>query len=411
MMGQEQGIYTVSQVNTYLKNLLLQDRLLQSISILGEISNYKLHKPSGHIYFTLKDRDSSILRCVFFLSKNRHLQFEPAEGMNVVASGNISLYDRNGTYQLYVEDLQPEGPGMLYLAFEQLKEKLKKEGLFAAEQKKPLPLVPRCVGLVTSPTGAAIQDFLTTLQRRFPCTRVLFCPVAVQGAEAARQIAAALQMLDETSLADVLVLTRGGGSLEELWPFNDEELARVLFKLHTPVVSAVGHETDFTIADFVADVRASTPTAAAELIAPVRKDLLRQLDMQERRLLSRWQGFKRENQIMLENLSGAVSFKYPREVINRGCQRLDELGQRFAQNSLYGLKFKKTALQHVEAKMQALNPLEVMGRGFALIQDRQARLVNSVHALQAGQEIRVTFQDGAAGCQVKNIVPKKKPDS
>ena len=401
-----QGIYTVSQVNYYLKSLLQQDSLLQAISILGEISNFKLHKPSGHIYFTLKDKDS-IIRCVFFLSRNRRLQFVPAEGMKVIASGNISLYARSGYYQLYVEDLRPEGVGALYLAFEQLKDKLKREGLFDTARKKPLPRMPRCVGLVTSPAGAAIQDFLTTLKRRFPCIRVLLYPVAVQGAEAAGQMITALKTLDGLGEIDVLVLTRGGGSLEELWPFNNEELAHVIFKLDTPVISAVGHETDFTIADFVADIRASTPTAAAELIAPEQKELLRHLDMQERRLMSRWQSFRREKKIILENLSGAASLKYPREKINQGYQRIDELGQRFAQNILYNLKFKRTALRHVEEKLQALNPLQVMERGFALISDRHNLPVSSIESLKEGQDIHVTFHDGEAGCQVKKIEKKK----
>ncbi len=401
----EQSVYTVSQVNFYLKGLLLQDNLLQSISILGEISNYKLHKPSGHIYFTLKDKDS-IIRCVFFLSKNRRLLFVPADGMKVIASGSISLYDKSGYYQLYVEDLKPEGIGALYLAFEQLKAKLKSEGLFDAARKKPLPRLPGKVGLVTSPTGAAIQDFLTTLERRFPCVSVLLYPVAVQGGEAAGQIINALQTLDSLGDIDVLVLTRGGGSLEELWPFNDERLARVIAELNTPVISAVGHETDFTIADFVADLRASTPTAAAELMAPEQKELLRYLSMQEQRLLNIWHGFKREKRMILKTFSGAVSLKYPREKINQGYQRVDELGQRLAQNIQYHLKFKKTALSHIEEKIQALNPRHIMERGFALISDGQNMPVSSINSLQEGQDIHVTFHDGEAGCQVQKVKRK-----
>ncbi|NMB35733.1 MAG: exodeoxyribonuclease VII large subunit [Firmicutes bacterium] len=405
-----QGIFTVSQVNSYLKSLLLQDSLLQAISVLGEISNYKLHKPSGHIYFTLKDNES-IIRCVFFLSRNKNLQFAPADGMKVVARGNISLYARSGNYQLYVEDLKPEGIGALYLAFEQLKDKLKNEGLFDVERKKSLPYIPRCVGLVTSPTGAAVQDFLTTLKRRFPYIRVLFCPVAVQGAEAVGQIITALRNLDSLEKIDVLVLTRGGGSLEELWPFNNEELAHVISGLDTPVISAVGHETDFTIADFVADVRASTPTAAAELIAPEQKELVRHLNMQEHRLINKWHNFKREKKIVLENLSNAVSLKYPREKINQGYQRIDELGQRLRQNMLYNLRFKRTALLHIEEKLKALNPLQIMERGFALITDRQNLPLNSIDVLQEGQGIHVIFHDGKAACRVQKIVRKKMLDS
>lgn len=399
-------VYTVSQVTSYLKGLLLQDSLLQSVSILGEISNYKLHKPSGHIYFTLKDKDS-IIRCVFFLSRNRKLQFEPAEGMKVIAGGNISLYARSGYYQLYVEELKPEGIGALYQAFEQLKDKLKSEGLFDVERKKTLPHMPRCVGLVTSPTGAAVQDFLTTLKRRFPLTRVLFCPVSVQGTEAAGQIATALKKLDSLQEVDVLVLTRGGGSLEELWSFNNEGLAHVISGLNTPVISAVGHETDFTIADFVADVRASTPTAAAELIAPEQKEILRHLDMQEHRLVGRWQNFSRESKIILESFSSAVSLKYPRERINQGYQRIDELGQRLARSVSYNLKFKKTSLRHFEEKLQALNPLQIMERGFALVSDRHDSPVRGIDALQKGEDIHITFYDGRAACRVHEIEKKK----
>jgi exodeoxyribonuclease VII large subunit len=409
-MIKEKGIYTVSQVNHYVKSLLLQDGLLQNISILGEISNFKRHKPSGHIYFTLKDKES-IIRCVFFLSRNRKLQFVPSEGMKVVARGNISLYARSGYYQLYVEELRPEGIGALYFAFEQLKEKLKKEGLFDAAKKKPLPRIPRCVGLVTSPAGAAIKDFLTTLKRRFPCIHVLLCPVTVQGPEAPGQVMDALKILDDLEGVDVIVMTRGGGSLEELWPFNDEELAYVIFKLNTPVISAIGHETDFTIADFVADIRASTPTAAAELIAPEQKDLLRHLDMQERRLVSRWQSFLREKKIILKNLSPEAYLNYPREKINQGYQRIDEIWQRLEQNLVYNLKFKETALRNAEEKLQALDPLKVLGRGFALISDRHNLPVGGVDSLEEGQDIHVIFHDGEAGCEVKTIRKKNLPGS
>ena len=404
-MINERGFYTVSQINRYVQRLLLQDELLQNISVLGEISNYKRHKPSGHIYFTLKDR-GGIIRCVFFLSRNKELQFVPAEGMKVVAKGNISLYAQSGYYQLYVEELRPEGIGDLYLAFEQLKEKLKKEGLFETDRKKPLPSFPLCIGLVTSPTGAAVRDFLTTLERRFPCVHVLLYPVTVQGPEAPGQLKDALKTLDSLKNVDVIVLTRGGGSLEELWPFNDEGLAYVIFKLNTPVISAIGHETDFTIADFVADARASTPTAAAELTAPSRDDLLRHLDMQERRLVGRWQSFLRENKVILENLSTEVHLNYSREKINQGYQRIDEMGQRLERNLSYILKFKKAALLNAEEKLQALDPLKVLGRGFALINDQHELPVNGVNSLKEGQDIHVIFHDGIAGCKVETICKK-----
>lgn len=401
-MTLEKGIYTVSQVNKYIKGLLFQDGLLQNIPILGEISNFKRHRPSGHIYFTLKDKDS-VIRCVFFLSKNKKLKFVPAEGMKVIAKGSVSLYERSGYYQLYVEELRPEGVGALYLAFEQLKEKLKTEGLFALDRKKPLPRLPRCIGLVTSPTGAAIKDFLTTLKRRFPSIHVLFYPVNVQGPEAPGQIINALKKLDNYAGVEVIVITRGGGSWEELWPFNDEALANVLYKLNTPVVSAVGHETDFTIADFVADTRASTPTAAAELIAPRKNDLLHHLMIQERQLLSRWQSSLRERKFTLKNLSPEVHLNYLKEKINQSYQRIDEIGQRLEQNLAYSIKFKKTALCNAEEKLKTLDPENVLKRGFALINDQHNLPVGSIGSLVTGQKVQVVFHDGKADCEVKDI--------
>jgi exodeoxyribonuclease VII large subunit len=401
----EISIYTVSQANHYLKNLLLNDRVLQDIHILGEISNFKLHKPSGHMYFTLKD-DGSIIRCVFFLSRNKELKFVPAEGMRVVARGSISLYERSGYYQLYVEEIRPEGIGDLYFAFEQLKEKLKMQGLFAAEHKKPLPGIPRCIGLVTSPSGAAIRDFLTTLKRRFPGVRVLLYPVAVQGKEAPAQIIDALKKLDKLGFIDVVVITRGGGSLEELWPFNDEGVARVIFEMKTPVVSAVGHETDFTIADFVADKRASTPTAAAEMIAPEMKELLRYLEVQEHRLKSMLKSRLKQNKIILENLSRSAFIYHPREKINQGYQQADEIWQRLVRNLLYNLKLKGSQLSNFEEKLQALNPLKIMSRGYAFVMDENNEIISSIDSLKEEQEINVVFHNGEAGCQVREIRKK-----
>jgi len=400
------AVFTVSQANHYLKNLLLKDNLLQNISILGEISNFKLHKPSGHMYFTLKD-DSSIIRCVFFLSRNKELRFVPAEGMRVIARGSISLYERSGYYQLYVEEIRPEGIGDLYFAFEQLKEKLKREGLFAAEHKKPLPQIPRCIGLVTSPSGAAIRDFLTTLKRRFPGVRVLLYPVAVQGKEAPAQIMEALKKLDKLGFIDVVVITRGGGSLEELWTFNDEGLARAIFKMKTPVVSAVGHETDFTIADFVADRRASTPTAAAEMIAPEMKELLRHLEAQEHRLKSMVKSRLKQNRIILDNLSKSAFLYQPREKINQGYQQADEIWQRLVRNMLYALKLNNSRLGNLEEKLQVLNPLKIMSRGYALVMNEKDEIISSIEALKEKQDINVVWHDGEAGCQVREIRKKR----
>lgn len=398
----ETSIFTVSQVSSYLKSLLFKDRLLQNINIIGEISNFKLHKPSGHIYFTLKDRQS-IIRCVFFSSKNKYLQFSPSEGMMVIARGNVSLYERSGYYQLYVDELKPEGIGTLYLAFEQLKERLQKEGLFDEENKKPLPLIPRRVGLVTSPVGAAIKDFLTTLKQRFPCVHVSIFPVAVQGTEAAPQIIEALCKLDGLNKLDVIVLTRGGGSLEELWPFNEEALARAIFEMNTPLVSAVGHETDFTIADFVADKRASTPTAAAQLIAPEKSELIHRLEIQESRLRSRVQSRVKEKKMALDNLKRAALRHYPREIINHGHQRIDEQWQRLMRILLYNLKLKGVEVRNYEGKLNALSPLKIMGRGYTFVVDENNKVLQNTSRLKENQDIKVIFYDGEASCRVREI--------
>ncbi|MDO9536268.1 MAG: exodeoxyribonuclease VII large subunit [Bacillota bacterium] len=402
----EAGIYTVSQVSLYLKSLLLNDTLLKDLYVIGEISNFKLHKPSGHMYFTLKDNES-LIRCVFFRRGNKDLKFAPFEGMKVIARGNLSLYERSGYYQLYIEELRPEGIGTLFLAYEQLKEKLQKEGLFAEENKKPLPVIPRCVGLVTSSSGAAVKDFLTTLRRRFPCLRVIICSTAVQGREAPPQIIEALKKLDKIEDIDIIVLTRGGGSLEELWSFNDEELARTIFKMETPVVSAVGHEIDFTIADFVADKRASTPTAAAEIIVPEKKDLLKHLGMQEYRLKNRLKSQLKEKNMNLENLSRAAALYYTREKINYGNQRTDEIWQRLVRNLFYSLKLKGSGLNNLGEKLQALSPLKIMGRGYTFVLNNKDLLVGSVGTLKEKEIVKVVFHDGEADCEVKRIQKKE----
>ena len=403
----ERRVFTVIQLSQYLKNLFWQDDQLQNLWISGEISNYKCHGPSGHIYFTLKDAQS-VLRCVFFRKKNALLRFAPTEGMKVMVRGSISIYERSGYYQLYVEEMEPEGLGALYLAYEQLKSKLSEQGLFDERCKKPLPRVPRKVGLVTSPSGAAIRDFLTTLQRRFPCVKVLLYPVAVQGREAPQQICTALEELDKRGL-DVIVITRGGGSLEELWCFNDEDVARSIFSLSTPLVSAIGHETDYTIADFVADQRASTPTAAAALIAPEQSELLRYLNMQEQLMGSILLNKLQKKRYLLEQLASARALKHPRDKINLAHQRLDELWPRLKRATELLLRFKKTNLEGYIENLEALSPLKVLTRGYALIFDRDDLPLKSVYSLQQDQQIKISFHDGDAYCTV-NKVKRKEED-
>lgn len=401
----EAVVYTVTQLNQHIKRLLLKDNLLQEVLVVGEISNYKHHTPSGHIYFTLKD-ENSILRCVFFRHKNRELTFIPAEGMRVLAGGNISLYERGGIYQLYIASLEPEGLGALYLAYEQLKERLAQEGLFEIQHKRLLPFIPQKIGLITSSSGAAVRDFLSALGRRFPCVEVLFKPAAVQGVEAPAQIIDALEKLEQEDL-DVIVITRGGGSLEELWALNDEKLARAIFHSGTPVVSAVGHETDYTIADFVADMRASTPTAAAELITPQKDELLKNIEVFKSRLQDAWRYKQRERDNLLERFERAVAFRYPYDKINTGNQRLDELWGRLTRNISVQLQKKADNLQGSANRLNNLNPLQVLNRGFAFVMDKEKKPVNGISALDPGQNIEVLFRDGIAFCTVDKIRQKK----
>ena len=404
----ERDVFTVTQLSQYLKNLFWQDDQLQNLWISGEISNYKCHAPSGHIYFTLKD-EQSVLRCVYFRKKNALLRFAPTEGMKVMVRGSISLYERSGYYQLYVEEMEPEGIGALFLAYEQLKAKLSQQGLFDERCKKPLPRVPRKVGLITSPSGAAIRDFLTTVKRRFPCVQILLYPVAVQGKEAPIQINNALQELDKRGL-DVIVMTRGGGSLEELWCFNDEMVARSIFMLKTPFVSAIGHETDYTIADFVADKRASTPTAAAEMIAPEQSELLRYLNMQEQLMGSIVFKNMQKKRYLLEQNASSPALKHPREKINLGYQRVDELWPRLKRAMELCIRFKKTNLENSVENLEALNPLNVLTRGYTLVFDlEENRPLKSVRNVKQGQGLKISFHDGNAYCTV-NKVERKEED-
>ncbi len=403
----EQRIFTVTQLSQYLKNLFWKDSLLQNIWVSGEISNYKCHSPSGHIYFTLKD-EQSVLRSVFFRSKNLALTFVPGDGMKVIARGSISLYERSGYYQLYVEELEPEGLGALYLAYEQLKEKLAQQGLFDECKKKTLPRIPQRIGLITSPSGAAIRDFLTTVRRRFPCVRVLLYPVAVQGKDAPPQISRALRELDSRGDLDVIVITRGGGSLEELWCFNDEEVARTIFAASTPVVSAIGHETDYTIADFVADWRASTPTAAAEFIVPEKQELFRYLDLQEQFMAKALRSNFQKKQARIDYFLSTGTLKYPREKIFYGNQRLDELEPRLQRAMMLIVQAKKMLLKSFAEKLEALSPLGILKRGYALVFKRENQPLKSAFQVCPGEEIRVSLADGDIHCSVQKVNGKEE---
>ena len=323
--------------------------------------------------------------------------------MSVIARGNTSIYERTGTFQLYVEELEPEGQGTLYQAFEKLKNELQKQGLFDAAHKKPLPYIPRKVGVITSPTGAAIRDFLAALQRRFPYLHVTIVPVAVQGRDSPAQIVHALKQMDVQGDYDILVLTRGGGSLEELWSFNDEAVARAIFSTNTIVVSAVGHETDFTIADFVADHRASTPTAAVELITPDKHDLITRLNVMEARLKSNIKNNILSRFHLLKHLSSNRSLKYLLDKINHQSIRIDELGQRLIREMEYDLKLKRSAVDGLEDRINALNPINIMKRGFTLVVDEDNMIIKTIEHVRLEKELEIVFTDGRVSCQVKGM--------
>ena len=393
---------SVSQVNRYIKTLLQSDPILQDICVAGEISNYKFHQPSGHMYFTLKDA-GGILRCVFFRGKNMGINFQPGEGMRVLAYGSISLYERGGYYQLYVDNMEPEGLGTLYLAFEQLKEKLRLQGLFDQCYKKPLPFFPRKIGLITSPSGAAVKDFLSTITRRFPCTNVILAPAAVQGDEAVPDIIAALKKLESIPKLDLIVITRGGGSLEDLWPFNDERLAQAIFRAKTPIISAVGHETDFTIADFVADVRAATPTAAAEIAVPELQKLSDEIEYKNEYLRRLWEQDNRRRRMILERFSDSALLTQPMNIINQGKQRVDEVERLTGHIFSMQMKLYNGRLDHLKEKIEALHPLKVMERGFVFVLDKKKKLLSNVRQLEIKKEIDLIFKNGEAGCSVNYL--------
>lgn len=394
-------IFSVWELTRYVKNLLLKDERLQSLWVKGEISDFR-QPSSGHLYFNLKDRDSS-LRCVMFRGKNRFLKFTPREGQEVIVRGSLSLYEKAGVYQVYVEEMLPGGPGDLNQAFERLKEKLAEEGLFDNRHKKRIPFLPQRVALITSPTGAALRDIITTARRRSPGTRLLVIPVSVQGAGAAAEISEALKRVNRLKICDVIILARGGGSLEELWSFNEEAVARSIFQSEIPVVSAIGHETDYTLADFTADLRAATPTAAAELAVPCREDLLERVQHLKERLKAIMKRDVAQEKRYLEKLASSRALLVPAELTARLHQSLDHLGEKLSQAMDRRLSARREGLALAGARLQGVSPLQILARGYTLVEDSRGNLVTRAAALEVNNLIRVRFQDGSAGCQVNDV--------
>jgi len=404
-------IYTVQEVTRYIRQRLDEDEVLGDIYVKGELSN--LSQPtSGHVYFTLKDEFSE-LQCVMFKERNHELKFTLEDGLSVIVRGHISVYEKRGRYQLYVEEIQEAGIGALYLAFEQLKRKLKEEGLFDAVYKKLIPSFPHRIGIITSPTGAAIRDMLTIIKKRFPHVHILLAPVAVQGAEAPAQIVKAIQLMNrysaEREQIDVLIVGRGGGSIEELWAFNEESVAREIFSSAIPVISAVGHETDFTIADFVADKRAATPSEAAELVVPDEREIEKNLRSQELRMRQNLFKAIEYHRKRLESIERSIGFRKPLERINQYRQTVDELKRSIIAEVTHLVALQRKSVQALKGKLDALSPLAILERGYSIASKLpEEKIVRSIQDISVGDALKVLFKDGAAISEVKDKDVKKR---
>ena len=392
---------TVSQLNQIIKELIDGEPLLSHVCVRGELSNYKIY-PSGHHYFTLKDSESS-LRCVMFKSSASKLRFRPESGMSVTVWGRVSVYPRDGAYQLYCTQLMPEGTGDLQVAFEQLKAKLQAEGLFEEAHKKPLPLFPDRIAIVTSSAGAAVHDMIRILSRRWPMTKVLLLPVRVQGAEAPPEIAGAIRYANEFNVADLIITGRGGGSIEDLWAFNDERVARAIYDSRLPVISAVGHEPDVTIADYVADRRASTPSNAAEIAVPDRREIAELLSSYDIRMS---QALRRQLEQLSERLESYRNKQVLRDATAQFDNRrieLDRLRDRMLTAEERSLSRSRERFVALTAALDAMSPLRVLSRGYTIASDGSGHCVRSVRELETGERLSLRFADGSADCLVEDV--------
>lgn len=397
----QQQVFSITQINEYLRGKMDADTLLSQVAVRGEISNYKMY-PSGHHYFTLKD-ESSALKCVMFKSQALRLRFRPENGMKVIAMGKITVYPRDGAFQLYCGSMAMDGIGDLYAAFEQLKAKLAAQGLFAPEHKKRLPVIPDTIGIITSSAGAAIHDMLRILNHRFPLTKVRLLPVRVQGAEAPAEIAAAIRYANHYKLADLLIVGRGGGSIEDLWSFNDERVAYAIYESEIPVISAVGHEPDVTISDYVADLRAATPSNAAELAVPDREALLQNLDAASSAMAAALSHQLRNARQRLDVLSRSAALSSPTGYLEQRQEQLEHLKSRLiaAQNQM--LHQKRNRFVSCTAKLDAMSPLKVLSRGYSIVNAENGAILRSVRQTAPKQQISVMFADGSINAIVSEI--------
>lgn len=393
-----QTILSITQLNEYIRGKMDADPLLTQVAVRGEISNYKLY-PSGHHYFTLKD-ESSALRCVLFKGNALRLRFRPENGMKVIALGKVSVYPRDGAYQLYCTAMSMDGVGDLYAAFEQLKKKLAAQGLFASEHKKALPAYPGTIGIVTSSAGAAVHDMLRILRKRYPLSHVRLLPVRVQGAEAPGEIAAAIRYANHYHLADLLIVGRGGGSIEDLWAFNDERVAYAIYESAIPVISAVGHEPDVTISDYVADLRAATPSNAAELAVPDQNALRQNLDAMSGAMAASLDRQIKAASRHLQILSASPALQSPTGYLEQRRQGIALLKTRLVSAQNQNLTRNRQRYIASVSKLDAMSPLKVLTRGYSMTRTEEGKVVRSVHQVELGQRVRISLSDGELSATV-----------
>lgn len=393
---------TVSQLNKYLKHKLDSDEKLFGIWVKGEISNFTNHVRTGHLYMSLKDA-GGVIKAIMFASNKAKLAFEPEDGMNVICRGRVSVYEQGGSYQLYIEEMIPDGVGALYIAYEQLKKKFEAEGLFDQAHKKRIPKLPYSVGVITSPTGAAVRDIINVITRRFPLAEIILYPALVQGENAAASLIEAVKYFDETKSASVIIIGRGGGSIEDLWAFNDEGLARTIYDCSIPVISAVGHETDFTICDFVSDLRAPTPSAAAELCVPDSTELIQKFNNLGNTVFNYVRNaIKRKNDRLLA-ASGHYILKNPMSMIDSKKTTLLSLSEKTDMYCKMSVERGKARFMQAVSKLDALSPLAVLSRGYSYA-EKDGKIVSGIKDIKIDDTVKIRFTDGAANAVIKEIV-------
>ena len=395
-----QNVLSITQLNEYIRGKMDTDPLLTQVAVRGEISNYKLY-PSGHHYFTLKD-EGSALRCVLFKGKAARLRFRPENGMKIIAMGKVSVYPRDGAYQLYCTGLTMDGVGDLYAAFEQLKKKLEAQGLFDPAHKKPIPKYPGTIGIITSSAGAAVHDMLRILRKRYPLSKVRLLPVRVQGVEAPGEIAAAIGYANHYRLADLLIVGRGGGSIEDLWAFNDERVAYAIYHSEIPVISAVGHEPDVTISDYVADLRAATPSNAAELAVPDQDALRQNLDAMSNAMVSSLSRQVKAARQHLKVLSASQALRSPTGYLEQRSQSVELLKNRLVAAQNQNITRARQRFIAQISKLEAMSPLKVLTRGYSMAQTQRGEVVRSINQVELGERIRIRLSDGTISATVMN---------